>query len=266
MNDYRKDPALNYSAAKWLLVTPLHFKTMMDAEPDEETIAMRCGAAVDEWILSGTVRPHAIMPPDIAALTGKGSRTAKNAWKAEQEAAGRTVYTRDDWNKQSAMQRALEQSKDFQRLLKICPQRQLPVFANYRGVKIKALLDMAGYDASNRRCFGDLKCILDASPRGFGKLAYNRHLDLQIAWYQTALALSEGLEDAPVPCWAAVESSGVPAVSIFGVPEEALASGQRKMDKIIDLYLRCTELGEWPSYGDGWQEPLWPRWATEEAA
>ncbi len=259
MSDYRSNPALNYSLAKWGLVSAYHLKCKTGVEI-EPTMAMEMGTCVDEWILSGKVRPHAIMPPDIASLTGKGSRTAKNAWKAEQEAAGRTVYTREEWDKQSGMQRALEQSSDFQRLLQICPQRQLPVYATYRGVKIKALLDMAGHDATGRRCFGDLKCILDASPRGFGKLAYNRALDLQIVWYQTALALSEKLEEPPLPCWAAVESSGVPAVSIFGVPDEAMESGRRKMDKVIDLFKECTESGEWGAYGKGWLEPIWPKY------
>jgi hypothetical protein len=263
IEEYRAAPGLNFSVAKWLLTTPFHFKTMLATEV-EETLAMRMGAAVDEWVLSGRVRPHAIMPPDIATLTGKGSRAAKQAWVKEQEAKGFTVYKREDWDKQSAMQRALERSPDFQSILSACPERQLPVFASYRGIPMKALLDMAGRDAKKLRCFGDLKCILDASPRGFGKRAYANHLDLQIVMYQTVLALSEGLEAPPLPFWVAVESSGVPAVSVFSVPLEAMESGQRKLDKCVDLYLSCSESGLWPAYGSGWLTPEWPRWAETE--
>lgn len=168
----------------------------------------------------------------------------------------------EEWSKQSGMQRALEASPEFQGLLRICPQRQLPVFTEYRGVKIKCLIDLAGHDARQRRCFGDLKCILDASPRGFGKLAYIRHLDMQIYMYRTALALSEKLEEPPLPFWSAVESSGVPVVSNFGVPSEALESGRRKLDKCIDLLKTYQDQKDWPGYGDGWMEPVWPRWAN----
>ncbi len=263
--EYRGLPGLNFSSAKHLLTSPFHYWWLKDRE-FEETLAMRLGSAVDEYVLSGIVRPHAIMPPEIAALTGKGSRTARQAWVAQQEADGCTVYKREDWERQSSMQRALAQSVEFQRLLELCPQRQLPVFASYKGVNLKCLLDLAGHDANGNRCMGDLKCILDASPRGFGKRAYANHLDLQIVMYMTALAISEGLESPPLPFWAAVESSGVPAVSVFGVPSEAIESGQRKLEKCIELYKSCSESGEWPGYNPagGFAVPVWPAWAARE--
>lgn len=258
---YRNHSALNFSRMKWLLKSPRHFMVEGPREK-EETLAMRLGRAVDEWILTGEVRPFAIMPEEIEKATGKGSRTAKQAWLAEQEQQGLTAYKQEEYDTQMAMQKALESSPEFQKLLEVCPQRQLPVFAKYRGVEVKALLDLAGHDMSGHRCFGDLKTSVSAAPRDFAKKAANLDYDLQQALYAAALASSEGLEDEPAMFWAVVESSASAPVSIFAVPREAMDSGQRKLNKCIDLYLQCTESGEWPGYGQGIQQLKWPSWAS----
>lgn len=259
--EYRALPHESYSSLKWLLKSPLHFKAYKE-HPPEVTPAMRAGTAVDEAVLSGIRKPIAVMPADIAALEGKGSRTAKSAWKREQEAAGAQVYTAEEAEQQTRMIRALDESADFQALLRIMPERQKAIVFEYRGVTLKCLLDMAGHDANGHRCFGDLKTALDASPRGFGRIAYNRDYDLQCCLYGLALGQSEGLELFPNPSWAVVESGPAPVVSLFAVPPEALESGQRKLDLCIDRFLRIMETGEYTGYGTGWQLPEWPRYAT----
>lgn len=256
-------PHLNFSAGKWLLTSGQHFQAMRSVER-EETIAMRMGMAIDEFVSFGIVRPFAVMPEEIASLTGTGSRTAKSAWKAEQKAKGCTVYTADEAKRQRAMIDSLTGSHDFQALLKVMPQRQHAVTATYRGVPMKCMLDLAGHDDNGRRIICDLKTAMDGSPRGFGKAAFTRDYDLQICLYGTILSLAEGLEDPPIPCWAVVESSHAAPVSLFSVPQKALESGQRKLDKMIDRYLEYTASGVWPGYGAGWQTPIWPRWASDE--
>lgn len=259
---YRAHEAANYSWLKYFLVSAAHAKAMKTVAV-EETLAMKLGNAVDGWILTGSVRPYAIMPEDIATATGKGSRTAKQAWKATQEAAGLTCYKQEEWDTQSAMQRALESSPEFQSLLSICPERQKPVFAKYRGIEMKILIDLCGNDGHGR-VLGDLKTARDASPRGFGKNAFTLHYDLQLAAYSTVLGIAEDLGERPALFWAVVESSPAAPVSIFRVPAEALESGQRKLDRCCDLYLQCMETGIWPAYGPpGFLTPIWPRYADE---
>ncbi len=258
VEEYRSAPGLNFSKMKALLQSPLHFQKQ---EAVEETLAMRMGTAVDEWVLSGKVRPHVIKPAELDGKPWQGNRTACKEWVKKWKADGCTVYSQDEYDTQSAMQKALENSREFQGLLRTCPQRQLPVFAVYRGVPVKCLLDMAGQDEEGR-VICDLKTSNDASPKGFGKKAFNMDYDLQMVLYSAAVALSEGLEEPPAMSWAVVESSAAAPVSLFLVPGEALESGQRKLDRCIDSYLECMESGIWPSYGTGFQTPEWPRWAA----
>lgn len=263
VEDYRAHSALNFSRMKWLLKSPCHF--IMEGTADvEETLAMRMGSAVDEWILSGKVRPHAIKPAELDGKPWQGNRTACKQWVKDRKAEGFTVYSQDEYDTQMGMQKALEQSPEFQKLLEVCPQRQLPVFAKYRGVELKVLMDMAGHDLGGYRCFGDLKCSVSAAPRDFAKKAATMHYDLQQAVYAAVLGVSEALEDEPAMFWAVVESSPSAPVSIFSVPREAMDSGKRKLDRCIDLYLQCTESGNWPGYGQGIQQLSWPAWANNE--
>lgn len=262
LEEYRSHSALNFSKMKWLLHSGQHFMAMKDREV-EETIAMRMGSAVDEWILSGKVRPHAIKPAELDGKPWQGNRTACKQWVAARKAEGMTVYSQEEYDTQSAMQRALEASPDFQSLLEICPERQLPVFANYRGVELKILIDLAGHDRSGRRAFGDLKTSVSASPREFAKKAARMHYDLQQALYAAALGVAEFLEDEPAMFWAVVESTLAAPVSIFAVPRDAMGSGMRKLNLCIDRYKEGMETGQWNGYGRGFLQLEWPRWADD---
>ncbi len=258
---YRALPRESYSSLKYLLISAKHFKANKE-KPVTETPAMRIGTAVDEAVLSGIRKTYAIMPPEIAALEGEGSRKAQKAWKDSQKAAGVEIVKSEDVESQNRMIRALDESSEFQELLKIMPERQKPILFCYRGIELKCLLDMAGHDANGKRCFGDLKTSLSASPEGFGRLAYNRDYDLQCRLYQIGLAMSERLDYEPLPCWAVVENSDAAPVSLFEIPAEYLESGQRKLDLCIDRLLRIRETGEYAGYGSGWQTPVFPRYAA----
>lgn len=248
---------------KPMLLSPRHF--FAGPKDVEETIAIRLGTAVDEWILSGKVRPHLIKPAELNGKPWQGNRKECKAWVKEQKEAGISVYTQEDYDRQMAMVRALESSSEFQALLAACPERQVPVFAKYREVDLKILIDMAGYDDNGNRILGDLKTSLSASPRLFAKKAATMDWDFQIATYSTVLGISEALESQPGLFWAVAESTKAAPVSIFSIPAEAYESGMRKLNRCIDLYKKCTESGEWPGYGKGFQTLPWPRWASGEA-
>lgn len=262
IEEYRALPYLSYSRLKKLLVSPKHFIT--EDEP-EETIAMRMGTAVDEYILSGKAAPHAIKPdfnPADPTDTWHGAKKWCKAWEKEQKDKGLAVYGKDDYEKLMAMQRALEESPEFKKLLELCPERQVAVTAEYRGVMLKGLLDLAGHDKKGRRCFGDLKSSASSAPREFARLAVRMSYQMQLALYSTLLGISEGLEEEPAMFWCVVESSKAAPVSVFTVPRDAIDSGMRKLDYCIDLYKECSENNRWPGYNrePGFMNLEWPGW------
>jgi hypothetical protein len=262
VEEYRQSPGLNFSSIKHILRSPAHF--LAGRGEQEPSLAMRMGSAVDEYVLEGKVRPYAIKPQfrngDPSDLW-QGNKKWCKEWISEKKVEGVSIYSRDEWDKASRMQQALLNSPEFSSLLEMCPNRQTPMFGKYRGLDFKILIDMDGHDSSGNRCLGDLKTANDGSPRGFAKKAYDYDYDIQICLYSTILSIVEDLGTPPSPFWAVVEESQANPVTIYAVPPLAWESGQRKLDKCVDLYLQCTESGEWPAYGSGVQQLQWPTYA-----
>lgn len=262
---YRQHTADHYSRIKLLLRSPAHY--IAGREEKEPTLAMRMGTAVDEFILEGKVRPYAIKPPhhpDDTKDVWQGNKKWCREWVKSHKDARVSVYSQEEWNKTSAMQQALANSPEFQDILEMCTNRQRPVFGTYRGVEFKILVDLDGYDSNGVRTYGDLKTTNDGSPRKFAKKAFDMDYDLQIVLYGTILAIAEGLGEKPCPFWTVVEESPATPVTVYAVPPEAWESGQRKLDRCVDLLLECRETGIYPAYGSGIQNLQWPKWANFE--
>lgn len=262
IDEYRAHPALNFSRAKLLLQSPAHFAAAVQTEP---TDAMASGTMVHAYALQGIKLPYVVRPENDPETGEKwhGAKKGCKAWLASQTVP---VFTAEDIAGQAGMVAALESSVEFQAISALCPVRERPAFATYRGVELKALFDMEGVDASGAPMICDLKSTADGSPSGFARAAVRYRYPLQGVWYSTVLSLEQGLEQRPGFLWITVESSPPHNVTPYSIPDAAWDTGQRQMDRIIDLYLQCRETGIWPGYGAGIQELPWPKWANEEAA
>lgn len=265
VEEYRKDPALNFSLAKILATeTPAHFLEARENPDREETIAMRMGTAVHD-LLQGKFQEYAIKPAfnpitRNQADTWHGNKTWCKEWMSEQILP---MLSADEYAAVVGMRDALSENPVFQMLQQMCPVVETPVFATYRGVKIKALPDMIGYDSEGNRFIVDLKTALDVSAFKFAKTVKNMCYHIQQAWYCNAVALAEGLEEKPRYMLFTVEKSRPHLTRSFFLPDKASEQGQRQMDKIIDLYLECMEKDLWPGYPD--QPTILPWWDDEKS-
>lgn len=260
IDEYRAHPALNFSLAKLLAFkTPAHFQQAKEEPEELDSIAIRMGTAVHD-LLQGISRDFAIKPAhreDDPADAWHGSKKWCKEWTAAQTLP---IFTQEEYDNVMGMRLALEDDPIFQTVMQLCPVRETPVLAEYRGVPIKALPDMLGYDSQGRRMIIDLKTTADASPAEFSRKCRKLGYHIQRQWYTQAVSLAEGLEEEPVYMLLAVESSKPYLVKPYVFPDEAIEEGQRQMDKIIDLHKQCTETGVWPGYPAAPENLLWPKW------
>lgn len=237
VTEYRKHPALNFSLAKHLLKSPVHFKAAKDEE-QEETDAMRIGTLAHAMILEGKDLRHlyAIKPAGMSFATTEGK-----AWR---DAQTLPILKEEDSNMIPRAAEAIAKNQHAAHILKQCQHRETAIIGTIMGVECKALLDSHGTDG-REWVINDLKTTQDASPRGFAKAVDKFDLDLQCVFYSTLLANIEGLENPPYWTWTAVEKTA-PYVNSVYTAEDWQESGMRKLEIVIDRFKECTASGEWP--------------------
>jgi hypothetical protein len=242
---YRAHPALNFSLAKTLLDSPAHFKAAQDEER-QETDAMRIGTLVHAMVLEGKdLRDmYALKPQGMSFATKEGK-----AWRDEQTLP---ILKEGDSEAIARAAQAVAANHDAARILKACQHRETPLIGSIMGVPCKALLDCHGTDGEEW-VICDLKTTIDASPKGFAWAVIKSHYDLQMAWYRALLCNVEGISEPPCWLWLAVEKKA-PFVNAVYQSDEWEESGNDKLVKVLDLYKRCTESGEWPMPHRGIQQ------------
>jgi len=231
--EYRKHPALNFSLAKHLLDSPAHFKAAQDEEC-EPTEAMILGTVTHALVLEGknTLDQYALKPDGMSFATKEGK-----AWKAEQT---KEIVSEKKALKIPYAAQAISANPYALKLLEMCPNRETPIIVEYRGVQIKALIDSHGDSMVS-----DFKTTADCCERSFTKTIFDRHYDLQAAWYLAALSISLNLSE-PLPWyWLACELSEPFANEIYLMPDDVLANGMAKMDYVIDKYKECLASDKW---------------------
>lgn len=252
--EYRSNPALNYSSAKALLKSPKHFQAALNRkfEPSRE---MLIGTYVHEIVLENKAPNYIVRPADIDLRTKEGKD-----WKAKN--AGREVLSPDEDAAVRNAAKAVRENADAQYLLKLCPNREQGIVQDFAGVKIKGRLDAHGKDEAGKAAVLDFKTTSNADPEEWGRKAFGLRYPLQSAWYQALLSLELGLEEPPNYLWLVVETQEPYDVVIYQPPEEALEIGRAQMKHIVETYKVCKESGKWPGYQKGiiaLDVPSWER-------
>lgn len=245
---YRAHPALNYSIAKWLLESPWHFQKALTEEV-EETLDMQLGTMLHETFLLNKV-PEYVMRPEAneEGDPWQGNKKWCRAWKKERKDAGVIVFDDKAETRQVRMAESLRNNRTFQHMLEHAVAKEHAIIGEYRGVQIKGKLDLWGRDKSGVVYLADLKKCRSASPRGFANRRADGRLSLQAEWYSTLLSMELGLEQPPVFAWIAIEDSFAAPVETYLHGPESQRIGREQLDRVIDLYKRHTDSGEWPSY------------------
>lgn len=259
--EYDNIPALNWSRAKLLLRSPLHFKCWI---PDqEESDAMLVGRLTHAMVLEGKGLDG------VFAIKPKGMSFATKEGKAWRDAQSLPILPYDDKSRIVGMAEALAEDKAAEKMIRFCPLREHVIEQTMHGVKCKAMLDAVGSDHDRRPGFLEVKTSPDAREEFWQKRCCSEpfHYDGAAEWYSSLLSLRLDLDGSrPWSVWLVVESKPPHAVACWAPSETMIASGCEKVRDVITTYKACQLAGEWPGYHPGIRLIDAPKWRISKLA
>lgn len=246
--DYHKDPALGSSSLKTLATrTPAHYQ--WDKARPKFSDAFTLGTAAHSLILEGDTSGIVIVEAENWL-----TKAAKEQ-KTEALAAGKQPLLTKEMAQVWEMHAAVMAHPKARELF-TGHKAEESVFWDEDGLMLKCRPD-----AWQPGRLVDLKTTVDASPRAFGKTAYN------FGYHQSAAHYIDGVKEATgeeLPfTFVLVEKTAPYLVSVVELDAEAIASGRDLNTRAKAIYRECTATGYWPGYPDA--EPIsLPLWANYE--
>lgn len=246
--EYHADEALGSTSLKTLATrTPAHYQ--WDRTHPKFSDAFTLGTAAHSIILEGDASGIVIVEAD------NWLTKAAKEMKAHALAEGRQPLLKKEWEQVNGMRNAVMGHPKAAELL-TGHRAEESVFWEEDGLTLKCRPD-----AWQSGRLVDLKTTVDASPRAFGKTAYNFGYHQSAAHYIDGVKAATG-EELPFT-FVLVEKTAPYLVSVVELDAEAIASGRDLNTRAKAIYRECTANGNWPGYPDA--EPIsLPMWANYE--
>jgi hypothetical protein len=246
------EPAYSVRASllKQFAKSPAHARHFIDGGKTDETLSMRLGTA-GHALLFGTPEVVVYRGGEFQPEGAKKPKTytdVKNGacWDAfELEHANKVIVNQSEYDKASAMARAVSCHPDADRIL-FSPgtvHEQLVEWM-YGGRRCTGRLDSLGLAA-----IGDLKCVVDASPQRLPWQARKMGWAMQLAWYSDGVELA-GMDQRP-SYLIAVENSPPFNVQVYEMTPEDIDFGRAQYESWFAKLLECEAADAWPGYADG---------------
>jgi len=257
--EYHQWQALSHSWMNRLRLTPAHLRDLMENGGDESTPAMVVGSAVHCVVLEPDQYDlrYAVMIEGVNGTTKDGK-----AFKASEEAKGKTVLSLRDGRLVAAIARRAKHSARVQEWLHREHSCEVSLCWERDGYLCKARLDLM---IPGLNTIVDLKTTVTASERGFAAQVAKYGYHLQAAWYLDGIQRLTGQlwdwhfitceKRRPylVNCQALLRDS------------EAHVRAVTENDDLFRLYCACMQSGLWPGYQDVSEIKL-PEWALVDGA
>jgi len=244
--EYDATEALNFSGAKELLKSGLHYQAYL-AQDKEPTKALRIGSAMHKLALEGTaafLAEYAIAPEcDRRTSAGKAEYAAfatENAFK--------TILTAEEADLVKNTAEAARARIDALGLKIVATEQYLTV--DYCGIPIKAGIDLIAWNAAGDTVLVDLKSTEDASPKGFLNSVRSYKYALQAHWYRTVWSLHSGNPIPPTFLFVAVEKQSPWATATYTVGPNLSAWAIADFEEAVKKYETCRALDSWTGYAD----------------
>lgn len=254
--------------------SPLHCKFEMDS-PDEPTPALIMGSLVNTMLLEPElVDQQFAVAGQCVVTTLKGARCSRmggslfdGEWYCTQHLppetptdGGKRVVSREQFETAGACVLAIRNHPAARKLLDDRTDTELSLVwrDEETGVLCKARPDAL----IRPDVLLDLKTCRDASRRAFERAIFDYGYHTQAALYRMGLkAHGIDIRDAALIC---CETEAPHCVSVFQFLDDILDRGTREVRRLLRVWAKCMESGEWPGYGDGVNLIGLPKWATED--
>jgi len=236
--EYRALPGLSQSALKALARSPAHFREAQD-HPIEPTEAMQLGRIIHHLALTPGIAPFWSVRPE-----GMDGRTKEGKAWAEAN-AGSVIIKPDAAMRCTGTVAAVLSHPAW-------PgggDAEVSITGELDGVQVKGRLDLL---AGSTVC--DIKTTQDARPEAFQRTFYTLKYHVQAAFY-CDLA---GVEDF---VFVAVETEPPFACAAYRMNKAALDAGREEYRRLLALWRRCMDSGEWPGYSAAIHNLDLPAWA-----
>ena len=253
--DYRREDGVNQSSLKKILDSPAHYQAALKSKIIP-TPAMEMGTALHCLSLDGSEafdRQYVKKPDGIRLNTKEGKE-----WK---EGVGRKKVLNsggkdDPWGSVQGMAAELAKLAWFDpSQADYIKHNEVSVYWEDRGVNCKARLDRL---VIGEGIVLDLKTTDSVDPETFMKKVVNLGYDFQAAYYTRAAMAAY---DKPFRfIFVAVERKAPYTVDLFEVSPDMMHEGFYKVEKALDLYVKCDDSGEWPTKEPVIRQLEYPGW------
>lgn len=265
-SEYHAHPALSCTAFKEFLKGAAHYRRFL-RKPRKQTAAMKAGTLFDIYLT------------DLERFNREGVNdggreyrsNADKAWRDEQLAAGKIIYSPDDLERITRMSQAVWAHPAAAQLLSR-GKYQVTIYAPYTfpdgyTIETKARVDvLPAFDAA----LADIKKTVDAGD-GFGREIFNYSHHIQAGWYRRAhntivaddpresFVFIAVQEDAEVD-----DRDQVLGVGVYALKPDALDLADEIIEAGMRRFRACQELNQWPGVE---KELRWvdlPQWALSK--
>lgn len=267
---YQAIPAASSHRLHDLKRSPLHCWYGMNGIEDEPTPALMLGSLVNAMLLEPElVEDQYAVAERCSATTGKGTR-CNNAGKYRDGVAwfcgvhaehGEPirVVSQDQFSLAGSCVLSIRSHPAARALVDDRTDTEVSLVwkDEETGVLCKARPDAL----IRPNVLLDLKTCRDASRRGFERAVFEYGYHTQAAMYRMGLkAVGLDITDAALIC---VETEAPHAVAVYQFEDDVMERGEREVRRLLRLWARCMERGEWPGYADDVQLIGLPGWAKE---
>jgi PDDEXK-like uncharacterized protein DUF3799 len=248
--EYAALEAVNISSLLALLVSPKEYQwRKTHARPD--TAAYRLGRLTHCAVLE----PMRLLKDFVASPFADFRTKAAQAWKAEQEAAGKTVITEAQFQAAEAMQRAVWNHPLAKRhVMEGEPEATFTWTDARTGIDCRGRIDLLNGSTV------DLKSARSVAPTAFGRDAARFFYHVRMAFYRDGVRAVTG-QDLPVVL-VCVQKEPPWDVAVYRLSDEVLDQGRRIYEGLLDTLRICLDSGEFPGVCESEELPLTlPTWA-----
>lgn len=254
--EYHADPALSSTGARRLLPPSCPAKfDYLRSHPEQTSEAFDLGHAAHDAVLGSG--------PEIVLVEARDWRTkaAKEKAAAARE-RGAVPLLLDQWNRVLEMRAALLAHPFAGKLFEPGsgqPEASLFWRDDRTGIMRRARPDWLRDPGGDRLIVPDLKTADSADPADFARQAARYGYHQQGAWYLDAVR-ALGLADDAVFVFVVQEKTPPYVVSVVQLDAAAMRIGAALNRRAIDVYVQCSERGEWPGYVEDVALASLPRW------